>query len=109
MRLYYFRVTLSRLAARSRYAAPSCPARGPQQLCGSGPTLASSGQAQPGHMPSSAPSESAAPVPTLARTFARGATALALRLFVDDVKSVPTCQDLMDEFLEAYKRDFDIT
>jgi hypothetical protein len=77
-RFYYFRVTLSRLAARSRYAAPACPARGPQPLCGSGPTLASSGRAQPGHMPSSAPSESAAPVPTLARTFARGATALAL-------------------------------
>lgn len=30
-------------------------------------------------------------------------------LFVDDVKSIPTCKRLMDEFLKAYARDFDIT
>jgi hypothetical protein len=38
-----------------------------------------------------------------------GADFIIHRLFVDDMMHVPTCYKLRDEFLELYKKDFEIT
>jgi hypothetical protein len=38
-----------------------------------------------------------------------GADFIIHRLFVDDMMHVPTCDKLRDEFLELYKKDFEIT
>jgi hypothetical protein len=54
-----FRVAALRVPARCRYAASTCPGRGPLPLPDSGPTSATSGRARPVQRHSTSPAESA--------------------------------------------------